>query len=120
MQEIRAAAVGIVAIIADGYGELLFPTKLLEYVEHDVPVASARLPTIADHFPTDTLAYFEPGDAAGLARQIDRLLRDRSEAEAQARRAKAAMRSFRWDALAPRYMAALGFQTAAVTAAPVP
>jgi glycosyltransferase involved in cell wall biosynthesis len=120
MQEIRAAAVGIVAIIADGYGELLFPTKLLEYVEHDVPVASARLPTIADHFPSDTLAYFEPGDAAGLARQINGLLRDRGEAEAQARRAKAAMRSFRWDALAPRYMAALGFQTAAVTAAPVP
>jgi len=120
MQEIRIAAVGIVAIIADGYGELLFPTKLLEYVEHDVPVASARLPTIADHFPADTLAYFEPGDAAGLARQIDRLLRDREQAEAQARRAKVAMRSFRWDALAPRYMAALGLPAAVVAAAPTP
>jgi glycosyltransferase involved in cell wall biosynthesis len=120
MQEIRMAAVGIVAIIADGYGELLFPTKLLEYVEHDVPVASARLPTIADHFPADTLAYFEPGDAAGLARQVDRLLRDRGQAEAQARRAKVAMRNFRWDALAPRYMAALGFQAAPVAAAPTP
>jgi glycosyltransferase involved in cell wall biosynthesis len=120
MQEIRMAAVGIVAIIADGYGELLFPTKLLEYVEHDVPVASARLPTIADHFPADTLAYFEPGDAAGLARQVDRLLRDRGQAEVQARRAKVAMRNFRWDALAPRYMAALGFQAAPVAAAPTP
>jgi glycosyltransferase involved in cell wall biosynthesis len=120
MQEIQMAAVGIVAIIADGYGELLFPTKLLEYVEHDVPVASALLPTIADHFPAGTLAYFEPGDAAGLARQIDRLLSDRGQAEAQARRAKVAMRSFRWDTLAPRYMAALGFQAAAVAAAPTP
>jgi len=120
MQEIRIAAVGIVAIIADGYGELLFPTKLLEYVEHDVPVASARLPTIADHFPADALAYFEPGDAAGLAMQIDRLLHDRRQAETQAMRAKAAMRTFRWDALAPRYMAALGFHAAAVPATTAP
>jgi len=31
-----------------------------------------------------------------------------------------AMRSFRWDALAPRYMAALGLPAAVVAAAPTP
>ncbi len=108
MAEIRQAAVGIVAIIADGYGELLLPTKLLEYVEHEVPVVCARLPTIAQNFPADTVAYFEPGDAAALAAQADRLLRHRREAEQQARRAKVVMRRFSWDVLAPRYMAALG------------
>jgi glycosyltransferase involved in cell wall biosynthesis len=108
MQEISQASVGIVAIIADGYGELLLPTKLLEYVEHDVPVACANLPTIAHHFPADSLGYFAPGDAAGLAAQADRLLRDRGEAMDQARRAKLAMQTFSWDALAPHYLAALG------------
>jgi glycosyltransferase involved in cell wall biosynthesis len=108
MVEISQASAGIVAIIADGYGELLLPTKLLEYVEHEVPVVCALLPTIARHFPSDSLAYFEPGDPAGLAAQANRLLRDRREAEQQARRAKLAMRSFSWDALAPCYMAALG------------
>jgi glycosyltransferase involved in cell wall biosynthesis len=108
MAEISQASVGIVAIIADGYGELLLPTKLLEYVEHEVPVVCARLPTIAHHFPADSVAYFEPGDPAGLAAQANRLLCDRREAKQQARRAKLAMRSFSWDALAPRYMAALG------------
>jgi glycosyltransferase involved in cell wall biosynthesis len=108
MAEIRQASVGIVAIVADGYGELLLPTKLLEYAEHEVPVVCARLPTIAHHFPADSVAYFDPGDPAGLAAQADRLLRDRMDARSQASRAKLAMRSFRWEALAPRYMAALG------------
>jgi glycosyltransferase involved in cell wall biosynthesis len=108
MEEISQASVGIVAIIADGYGELLLPTKLLEYVEHNVPVVCARLPTIAHLFPADSVAYFPPGDAPGLAAQADRLLRNRSEAAEQARRAKLAMRGISWDALASRYMAALG------------
>jgi glycosyltransferase involved in cell wall biosynthesis len=110
MAEIRQASVGIVAIIADGYGELLLPTKLLEYVEHDVPVVSARLPTIVHHFPPGTVAYFEPGDATGLAAQTDHLLRDRKAAAQQAQRARLAMRSISWDVLAPRYLAALGLR----------
>jgi glycosyltransferase involved in cell wall biosynthesis len=108
MAEIRQSALGIVAIVADGYGELLLPTKLLEYVDNEVPVVCARLPTIGHHFPNDSLAYFDPGDPAGLAAEADRLLRNRAEAREQARRAKIAMRAFSWDALAPRYMAALG------------
>jgi glycosyltransferase involved in cell wall biosynthesis len=110
MAEIRQAAVGIVAIVADGYGELLLPTKLLEYVEHEVPVVCARLPTIAQNFPAETVAYFEPGDAAALATQVDHLLRHQPDAEQQARRAKVVMRNLRWDVLAPRYMAALGLE----------
>lgn len=115
MAEIRKAAVGIVAIVADGYGELLLPTKLLEYAEHEVPVVCAHLPTIAHHFPPDSVAYFEPGDAAGLAAQADRLLRDRGEAQRQAARAKRAMSTLSWDALAPRYLSALGVDGANLT-----
>jgi len=111
MAEISQAAVGVVAIVADGYGELLFPTKLLEYVQHDVPVACARLPTIADYFADDSLAFFEPGDPADLARQIEGLLKDGEAARGQARRAKVALSAISWDVLAPRYIAALGLDT---------
>ena len=112
IEEIRQAEVGIVAIVADGYGELLLPTKLLEYADNEVPVACANLPTIRKHFPADAIGYFEPGDAAGLAAQLDRMLRDRNAARAQAVRAKAAMRALSWEILAPRYMAALGLNGA--------
>ena len=108
ISEIRRAQVGIVAVIADGYGELLLPTKLLEYADNQVPVACARLPTIADNFPADCLAYFEPGDSRGLAEAIERLLSDAPGALAQARRAKAVVNGLSWDSLAPRFMDALG------------
>lgn len=108
MAEIRMASVGIVAIIADGYGELLLPTKLMEYAEFEIPVACAALPTIAQHFPDGSLAYFAAGDGRDLARQVDRLLADPGQARAQARRAKEAMRALAWETVAPRYMAALG------------
>jgi len=112
MSEIRRANAGIVAIIADGYGELLLPTKLLEYAANGVPVSCARLPTIAHHFPSDSLAYFTPGDAADLARQLDWLLSNGEAAAAQARRASIAMHALSWDVVGPRYMAALGFGAA--------
>jgi glycosyltransferase involved in cell wall biosynthesis len=119
MEEIQQAAVGIVAIVADGYGELLLPTKLLEYADREVPVVCANLPTIAYHFPADSLAYFDPGDASGLAAQADRLLRDRKEARRQAERAKLAMRTLSWDAVAPCYMAALGIDAGGLVPEPV-
>jgi glycosyltransferase involved in cell wall biosynthesis len=105
--EIRQASLGIVAVIKDGYGELILPTKLLDYVQNDLAVVCARLPVITHYFPDDALSYFEPGDAAGLALQADRLLRDTTRAREQAERASLAMRRLRWEVLAPQYMAAL-------------
>jgi glycosyltransferase involved in cell wall biosynthesis len=97
-----------VPVIADGFGELILPMKLLEYVGIGVPVACARLPGIEEHFPEDTLAYFAPGDPHDLARQVERLLRDPEGAQRQAERALVALEGIRWEAVSPRYLAALG------------
>ena len=51
MAHVRRASVGVVSVIADGYGDLLLPNKLFDYVAQGVPVACARLSAIADHFP---------------------------------------------------------------------
>jgi glycosyltransferase involved in cell wall biosynthesis len=107
LTEIQQATVGIVAVIKDGYGELILPTKLLDYVQSDVAVVCARLPAIRHYFPDDALSYFEPGDATGLALQVDRLLRHPREAREQAERASRAMRPLSWQVMAPQYMAAL-------------
>jgi glycosyltransferase involved in cell wall biosynthesis len=48
---VRRASVGVVSVIADGYGDLLLPNKLFDYVTQGVPVACARLSAIADHPP---------------------------------------------------------------------
>jgi glycosyltransferase involved in cell wall biosynthesis len=108
MAEARRATLGVVPLIADGYTELMLPTKLLDYVEQGLPAICARLPTIQAYFPEGTVSYFTPGDAAALAAQIDRLLRHPGEAGEQAIRAKEAMRPISWEAIRTHYLETLG------------
>jgi len=108
MTRVSRATIGLVPILADGYGELLLPNKLLEYVALGVPVVCSRLAAIAEHFPPDALAYFEPGDAAGLADRISRLLRDPDAMSRQVERARRALEHLSWESAAPRYLEALG------------
>ena len=102
------ARLGIVAILPDGYGQLLLPTKLLEYAWIGVPVVCSRLPAIEAYFPPDTLAYAQPGDPQDLAAQIDRLLRQSEAAEAQAERAARIARELAWERVRETYLEALG------------
>src|SRR5260370_40388348 len=112
MAEVRRASLGLAPVIADGYGELMLPTKLFEYVIHGTPVVSSRLPTLAEYFPPDSVAYCIPGDASSLAAQVDALLRDPARAERQAARAREVVKGLGWGPVSERYLAALGLRTA--------
>src|SRR5207248_970467 len=108
LAQVRRAAVGIVAVLDDGYGQLLLPTELLEYARLGVPAVCARLAAVEAYFPPGSIAYFQPGDAAGLAAQVERLLRDPDAARAQARRAREVVDALRWERMRDRYVEALG------------
>jgi len=108
MSQIRRAVVGMVAVIADGYGELLLPTKLLEYARFGVPAVCSRLPVIEHYFPPDTVAYFSAGEAAELAAQLDLLLSDPARAREQAERAQEVARTLGWERIRGEYLKALG------------
>jgi glycosyltransferase involved in cell wall biosynthesis len=108
MDRVARATLGIVPILADGYGELVLPNKILEFAALGIPTVCSRLPGIEEHFPDDSLAYFEPGDAGGLAAQVDRLLANPDDAGRQARNAKKAMAALAWEAVSPRFLEALG------------
>ena len=108
LAEVSRARLGIVAVIADGYGQLMLPTKLLEYAWLGVPAVCSRLAAIEAYFPPDALAYAEPGDPVDLAAQIDRLLRRPSVAKEQARRASEIARELAWERMRDRYLGALG------------
>ena len=110
LAEVSRARLGIVAVIADGYGQLLLPTKLLEYAWLGVPAVCSRLPAIEAYFPPDALAYATPGDPEDLAAQIDRLLRQPAVAKEQALRASEIARDLAWERMRDRYLGALGLK----------
>jgi glycosyltransferase involved in cell wall biosynthesis len=112
MSQIRRAVVGMVAVIADGYGELLLPTKLLEYARFGVPAVCSRLPVIEHYFPPDTVAYFSAGEPAELAAQLDLLLSDPARAREQAERAQEVARTLGWERIRGEYLKALGLADA--------
>jgi glycosyltransferase involved in cell wall biosynthesis len=112
IDRVRQATLGIVPLLADGYGDLCVPNKVLELAAIGVPAVCSRLPAIEEHFPPDALAYFEPGDVGGLAAQVRRLLADPAAAGRQAARARDSMDALSWDTAAGRYLAALGLDRA--------
>jgi glycosyltransferase involved in cell wall biosynthesis len=107
MARVRRATLGIVPIIADGYGDMILPNKVFEFASMGVPMVCSRLRGIEEHFTPDTVAYFEPGVAVDLAAQVDRLLSDPDAARIQAARAKRAMSDLAWDRCAHQYIRTL-------------
>jgi glycosyltransferase involved in cell wall biosynthesis len=111
LAEVSRARLGLVPIVPDGYGQLLLPTKLLEYAWLGVPAVSSRLPAIEAYFPASALAYARPGDPEDLAAQVDLLLRQPAAAEAQAGRASEVARELAWERMRDGYLGALGLAT---------
>ncbi|MDR0358283.1 MAG: glycosyltransferase, partial [bacterium] len=107
MARIRCSTVGIVPVLPDGYGELILPMKLLDYVAEGIPAVCSSLPTIREYLPEDAVAYFEPGDAVALAAELDRLLDDAELRRLQARRAHEALEALSWERVSADYLAAL-------------
>ena len=107
MARVRAASLGLVPTVDDGYGGWLLPNKLLEYVAHGVPAVCSRMATVAEYFDDEAVAYFEPGDPRDLARQVDRLLDDPERARRQVAAALRAYRWLSWEEVSERYLTAL-------------
>ena len=118
LAEVSRARLGIVPVLADGYGELLLPTKLLEYAWLGVPAVCSRLPAMEAYFPPDAVAYARAGDPEDLARQIDALLGRPAAAEARARRASEIARGLAWERVRGDYLAALGLPAGEVSPCP--
>ncbi len=108
MAEVAQATVGVVPLLADGYGELMTPTKLFDFVQQGVPSVCSRLPGIEAFFPEDSVVYCEPGDARSLAAGIDWVLNNPDAALERARRAQQALVRFSWERVGQQYLELLG------------
>lgn len=66
---LREASVGLVPNLASNATHLMLPVKLLEYATLGIPVIAARLRTI-EHYFTDAVRFFEPGNSVDLAQAL--------------------------------------------------
>lgn len=67
---------------------LSLPSKLMEFVALEIPVALARWPIFEHHFSDEHVNYFTPGDAASLARTLCDIHADTTAAAGRAKAAR--------------------------------
>jgi glycosyltransferase involved in cell wall biosynthesis len=103
LERVQFASVGVIPNLPTPLNRFALSTKLFEYVALGIPVISADLPTIREHFGDAEVLYFRAGEVDALAAA---LLETRRNPEAATARTKAALRryeQYRWPIHARRY-----------------
>jgi glycosyltransferase involved in cell wall biosynthesis len=100
--------VGILPIRRDVFLDYAFPNKLPEFVITGKAVIVSRLNAIRSYFSDDALAYFEPNNAADLAREMIRVYGDPQLRARLARNAGEEYVPIRWSVMKERYLRLVG------------
>jgi len=69
--EIEMCDVGVIPNHRNTFTQINTPTRIFEYLAIGKPVIAPSTPGIQDYFSTESLLFFEPGNADDLARQIE-------------------------------------------------
>jgi glycosyltransferase involved in cell wall biosynthesis len=69
--EIENCDVGIIPNHRNAFTEINTPTRIFEYLASGKPVIAPSTPGIQGYFTKESLLFFDPGDAGGLAKQIE-------------------------------------------------
>jgi glycosyltransferase involved in cell wall biosynthesis len=107
LARVNGASIGVVPNLPTALNRFALSSKLFEYVALGIPVVSADLPTIREHFSADEVQFFRPGDAESLAAALLAVLRDPFRAATLVERARRRYQPYRWDINAGRYLAIL-------------
>lgn len=71
VHEIEGCDVGIIPNHRSAFTEINTPTRIFEYLALGKPVIAPRTPGIQDYFSSESLVYFESGNAEDLARKME-------------------------------------------------
>ena len=95
--EIGRCDVGVIPNHRNAFTDINTPTRMFEYLALGKPVIAPSTLGITDYFNKDSLLFFEAGDAADLARQIEYAYFHPKEILEVAQRGQAVYREHTWD-----------------------
>lgn len=104
---VASASCGVIPNRPSRLNRFALSSKLLEYVLLGVPVVVSRLETLAAHFSSGEVTFFEPDDAAALAEAIAWVAGHPDEAREKAERARRRAEAYSWPESRARLLEAL-------------
>ena len=107
LARVSVADCGVIPNRPSTLNRFALSSKLFEYVALGLPVAVARLETLAAHFSANEVEFFEAGSAGALAAALSRIAGDREAARARAASAKHRAEAYSWTVGSEHYAAIL-------------
>lgn len=102
-REIIKCDIGLIPNMRTEFTEINFPTRIFEYLSMGKSVIAPRTRGIMDYFDESSIYFFEPGNAASLARTILKAWRNPEEREQILVRGLQVYHAHRWDTERPQF-----------------
>jgi glycosyltransferase involved in cell wall biosynthesis len=96
LSTVARASCGVIPNRRSRLNRFALSSKLLEYVALGVPVVVSRLETLAAHFNSEEVTFFEPDDADALAEAISWVAEHPVAAQEKTERARLRAEAYAW------------------------
>jgi glycosyltransferase involved in cell wall biosynthesis len=112
LARVHGASAGVICNLPEERNQAAMPTKLFEYARLGVPIVSADLAAIREHFSPQEVRFFEAGSADKLAEALREMAAHPEAARARAQAARRRYEAYAWPVSARRYLELLERVTA--------
>jgi glycosyltransferase involved in cell wall biosynthesis len=104
LDRVSSASVGVICNLPEERNQTAIPTKLFEYARLGVPIVTADLLAIREHFSSEEVRFFRAGSSDDLADALREIASSPEAAQARAGAARQRYESYAWPASARRYV----------------
>jgi glycosyltransferase involved in cell wall biosynthesis len=104
LERVSSASVGVICNLPEERNQTAIPTKLFEYARLGVPIVTADLLAIREHFSSEEVRFFRAGSSDDLADALREIASSPEAAQARAGAARQRYESYAWPASARRYV----------------
>jgi glycosyltransferase involved in cell wall biosynthesis len=104
LERVSSASVGVICNLPEERNQAAIPTKLFEYARLGVPIVTADLRAIREHFSSEEVRFFPAGSPGDLAEALHEIAASPGAAMARAQAARRRYEEYAWPVSAQRYV----------------